>query len=213
LAKHENSFLPLIHTLWPVLLPRLDDSEPYVVAGSLRIIGLMCEYAGDFMSGRIEEAWPQIRKLHHLRTGRAGRPSSRTQRAITYSKAADITSIVTVGRKKEVEQPVQQQHYVDAPSRIIWDALVDMMVEIVTYTATNDVLFDEVVEMLAPVITSRTDVRNALESRNADAVWLALFRLHSAACGKTEILEQSVEDVVQLMMPLARSAYQWAPLR
>ena len=41
LARHENSFLPLIHTLWPVLIARLEDGEAYVVGGSLRVIGLM----------------------------------------------------------------------------------------------------------------------------------------------------------------------------
>ena len=41
LARHEDSFLPLVHSLWPVLVRRLDDGEAYVVAGGLRTVGLM----------------------------------------------------------------------------------------------------------------------------------------------------------------------------
>jgi hypothetical protein len=208
LAKHEDSFLPLINTLWPVLLPRLSDSEPYVVAGSLRVIGLMCKYAGDFMSGRVDEAWPQMKKLYRLRTGRAGDPLAHRQRG-TASSTADITSIVSVGKRKEVSQPAVQ-HYIDAPSRIIWEALVSTLVDVITYTATNDVLFDDVLEMLAPVITSRPEVRQALELRNADAVWLALFRLEAKS---TEQRSKLVANVAPLKMPLASSGYQWAPLR
>jgi hypothetical protein len=207
LAKDENSFLPLIHTLWPVLLPRLNDPEPYVVAGSLRIIGLMCKYAGDFMSGRIEEAWPQIKKLYRLRTGRAGNPSARVLRG-TASSETDITSIVSVGRK-EVSQPTAQL-YVDAPSRIIWDALVNMLIDIANYTATNDVMFDDIVAVLAPVIISRPDAREALETRNADAVWLALFRLESQS---SRTRTKAVIEVAPLSSPLASSEYQWAALR
>jgi hypothetical protein len=201
LAKHENSFLPLIHTLWPVLLPRLEDSEPYVVAGSLRIVGLMCKYGGDFMAGRVDEAWAVVRRVWRTRTGRAGNPG---QRSGGVGRKADIASIVSVGNgKSEVAQSAsQQQHYIDAPSRIIWEALVEALVNIVTYTATSDVIFDDMVDILAPILATREDVRNALETRNADAVWLALFRL-GAEHG----------EVVQPQVPAGSDRWTWGALR
>ena len=64
LARHEDTFLPLINTLWPVLVPRLRDSEASVVAGALDSIARMAEGAGGFVRGRIADAWPEIRGVH-----------------------------------------------------------------------------------------------------------------------------------------------------
>ncbi|KIW02075.1 hypothetical protein, variant [Verruconis gallopava] len=218
LARHENSFLPLIHTLWPVLLPRISDAEPYVVSGSLRLIGLFCKYAGDFMTGRIEEAWPQIRKIWKTRTGRAGNPGSQTKRAGETSNSISFSSIATSGgTKKMTQEGTTQPHYVDAPSRIIWDGLVCMLVDIVTHTAINDAIFDDVVEMLSPVLTSKPEVYKALEMRNADAVWLALFRLDREQLQRSQVGVDLAEDfeltVTQSNKLLATSEYNWAALR
>ncbi|KAI9665218.1 MAG: hypothetical protein M1831_002228 [Alyxoria varia] len=64
LSYHEDTFLPLIHTLWPVLTPRLADPEMYVVCGVLNVLTKMCEGAGDFVSRRVEGLWPVIKRLH-----------------------------------------------------------------------------------------------------------------------------------------------------
>ena len=64
LSHHEDTFLPLVHTLWPVLTPRLADPEMYVVCGVLDVLSKMCEGAGDFVSRRVEGLWPVIRRLH-----------------------------------------------------------------------------------------------------------------------------------------------------
>ena len=53
ISRHENSFLPLINTLWPEIVSRLDDDEPCVVASAMEIIGGLCEYAGDLMRKRL----------------------------------------------------------------------------------------------------------------------------------------------------------------
>ncbi|KAH6842161.1 armadillo-type protein [Alternaria rosae] len=64
IAGHENSLLPLINTLWPALLPRLQDSEAYVVSNALDIVALMCEHGKDFMRIRIDNAWNITRKVY-----------------------------------------------------------------------------------------------------------------------------------------------------
>lgn len=162
------------------------------------------------MSSRIDELWPHIKKVYR-RTGRAGNPSSRTSRSTVPSKSADITSIVSLGKQSQVSNTAPSQpHYIDAPSRIIWDALVEMLVDIVTYTATSDAIFDDIVEILAPIIASRGDVRNALERRNADAVWLALFRLEM----KSKV--PSAINVIKMRVPKVMdpgSRCRWAALR
>ncbi|KNG48244.1 heat repeat-containing protein [Stemphylium lycopersici] len=78
LAKHENSFLPLINTLWPVLLPRLQDPEAYIVSNALEIVALMCMHAGEFMRTRIEDAWDVFRRVY-----------KRTQQQDIRKKASD----------------------------------------------------------------------------------------------------------------------------
>ena len=177
------------------------------------------------MIGRIDEAWPQIKKVFRTRTGRAGNPmssSSRPQRSGVSTKSADITTIVSLGTSKSQRDVALSasspgQHYIDAPSRILWDALVDMLVDIVACTSTSDLIFDDIVEMLAPIITSREDVREALEARNADAVWLALFRLEMVMSTEAEKLRptgaKNVVEVVQSMIPKDNSRWRWAGLR
>ncbi|KAK7516809.1 HEAT repeat protein-like protein [Phyllosticta citriasiana] len=63
LAKHENTFLPLLNTLWPALVPRLADPEAYVVEGACDVAAVMCAYGGEFMRGRIEGVWGALLRL------------------------------------------------------------------------------------------------------------------------------------------------------
>lgn len=173
LAKHENSFLPLINTLWPVLLPRLNDSEAYVVSGTLDVLNAMCVNAGDFMSGRIDEAWSHIKKIHRLKTGRA---SKRVARSVPIGFSGTMISNIVRAPGREVTATNGQQHYVDAPSRIIWESLVRLLSTLVCYVAVSDNIFDEILDMLSPILATQHDVREAMETRNPDAVWLALWR-------------------------------------
>ncbi|QDS74929.1 hypothetical protein FKW77_004309 [Venturia effusa] len=173
LAKHENSFLPLINTLWPVLLPRLDDAEAYVVSGTMDVINAMCVNAGDFMSGRIDEAWLHIKKIHRLKTGKA---SKRLAGSLPVGSSETMISNIVHAPGREVAVTTGLQHYVDAPSRIIWDSLVRLLSTVILYVAVSDNVFDEILDMLSPILASQDDVREAMETRNPDAVWLALWR-------------------------------------
>ena len=64
LAQHEDTFLPLIHTLWPVLVPRLRDQEVGVVSGTLDVMAKMTEGSGSFVRGRIAGIWEDIKDVH-----------------------------------------------------------------------------------------------------------------------------------------------------
>lgn len=63
LSAHEDTFLPLVHTLWPVLIPRLEDKEAFVVVGVLDVLGVIAEGAGDFVAARVEGLWGKIKVL------------------------------------------------------------------------------------------------------------------------------------------------------
>lgn len=65
LATDENSFLPLVNTVWPTLVNRLfgarandgndTDELSYNVSAAADTIATLCKGAGDFMASRIEE--------------------------------------------------------------------------------------------------------------------------------------------------------------
>lgn len=173
LAKHENSFLPLINTLWPVLLPRLDDSEAYVVSGTLDVLNAVCVNAGDFMSSRIDEAWSHIKRIHRLKTGKA---SQRVAGSVPIGSSGTMISNIVRAPGREVTTTNGQQHYIDAPSRIIWESLVRLLSTIVRYVAVSDNIFDDILDIVSPILASQPDIREAMSTRNPDAVWLALWR-------------------------------------
>lgn len=176
LAKHENSFLPLINTLWPVLVPRLEDPEAYVVANALDIVALMCEHAGNFMKSRIEAAWSLLKAIHRRTVKRTdnrfvksrGKPTSLliSPTSTSLTKAHPIDDDLTLSRP---------ELYVDAPTRMIWDALVRLLCAVSQHVGVQEKYFDEILDMLDPVLGD-ANVRKALERRSPEAVWLRLYK-------------------------------------
>ena len=57
LAPDEDTFLPTVNALWPVVIARLHDSEPFVVIAACKALSTLCESAGDFLSSRIKTEW------------------------------------------------------------------------------------------------------------------------------------------------------------
>ncbi|KAF2846423.1 HEAT repeat protein-like protein [Plenodomus tracheiphilus IPT5] len=180
LARHENSFLPLIHTLWPVLLPRLEDPEAYIVANALDIVALMCDFAGEFMRVRIEDAWDVVRRVCRRAREKDG-----------WSRGKDMGGKMEIGRiteglgglsvgslamarsgDGEVYRP---ELYVDAPTRMIWNSFVGMLCSIARHVTVKEERGDEMLNMLDSAL-ERKDVRSALDCWNADAVWLRLYK-------------------------------------
>lgn len=177
LAKHENSFLPLINTLWPVLLPRLQDPEAYIVSNALDVIALMCEHAGDFMRTRIEDAWDILKKVYRRTKHQT---DNRSRSGNLSSTSLNISTIETSINKLTMD-PIptsdlsRPELYVDAPTRMIWKSLVNLLCAISQHVAIREERFEEMLDMLDPVLEMR-DVRRALEQCNADAVWLRLYK-------------------------------------
>jgi hypothetical protein len=178
LAKHENSFLPLINTLWPVLLPRLQDPEAYVVSNALDILALMCEHAGDFMRSRIDDAWEVFGKLHRRTKQRSDR---RTNNQPLITSSLSLTSVDTgmknlsVAATSTPTTTYRPELYVDAPTRMIWNSLVSLLCAIAGNVTIKEERLDELFQILDPVL-EREDVRRALEVCNADMVWLRLYK-------------------------------------
>lgn len=86
-----------------------------------------------------------------------------------------LSNVVATKSRGQDVQEGGEHYYVQAPARIIGEALVTLLCRVVQYVGVSDEAFDECLEMLIPVAEKRDDVRKVLEERNADAVWLALW--------------------------------------
>ena len=174
LAKHENSFLPLINTLWPEVTARLDDSEANVQATALHIIADLCVNAKDFMRSRIVEIWPILVEVHQRLSMEI--VSSSTSRQHKDQRASSKTSQALIKDAKSFKQAVMRMQaapadYSNTSLRLLWDALVNVITTAVRYVALPPEKIDEALEMLAPVL-GLEDVRDAFQAENADALWL-----------------------------------------
>jgi hypothetical protein len=142
LQENEDAFLPLVNDIWPVLIKRLYDSEPYVVIGACSAISAICRSAGNFMATRIQTERHDLLKL------------------IRQFKA-----------KAEADRQGKHGRGVHSLIWQVWDNAVGLLSTIVEYVRIEDEMFDEALEIVAGVL-DREDVRRAFEAVNSDAVWL-----------------------------------------
>nr|POE59376.1 dolichyl pyrophosphate glc1man9glcnac2 alpha-1,3-glucosyltransferase [Quercus suber] len=170
LARHENSFLPLINTLWPEIISRLDDDETFIQAMSLDIIGLLCEYAGSFMRSRITSIWPRIIELQHNTSKEI------VNTTVIQKNDQDNTTQYVRLEKAVAKMQDSPAEYSDANLRILWNALIRVLASIAQNIGAEADTIDQMMEMLAPSLEKDNHVRLALERQNADALWLRRMR-------------------------------------
>ncbi|EMF10405.1 uncharacterized protein SEPMUDRAFT_69504 [Sphaerulina musiva SO2202] len=175
IARHENSFLPLVNTLWPEIVSRLDDEEPHVVATALDIIASLCEHAGGFMRTRIQQLWPELQNIHRRVTKEilqsSQHPSqvvARRQRQMATVTSAELSLALNRMRLAPAD-------YSDTSTRLLWTALVRVTVSITKHVSQTPEMFDDTLQMLEPMLDDE-EVRTVLEEENADAVWLVMIR-------------------------------------
>lgn len=161
LAYDENSFLPLINTVWPSVVPRLLSYQPssedtettYNVCAAADVVATLCRGAGSFMSSRIDDLWPGLKRLFtDVAVGRT---------------AVNATAI---GTPLEVSSTMD-----DRTSRSqVLQALIRLLSAILLYVRLSDDVGDEMSLLLAPFTLSigGTEVKKALQNYNADALWL-----------------------------------------
>ncbi|KAG5922875.1 hypothetical protein E4U42_005188 [Claviceps africana] len=58
LAGDEDGFLPVVNAIWPVVIERLRDAEPFIGIEACHALSSLCEAAGDFLSSRFRTEWP-----------------------------------------------------------------------------------------------------------------------------------------------------------
>lgn len=200
LAQDENAFLPIVNDVWPVIVSRLYDAEPYVVISACGTLAALCESAGDFLSSRVKTEWSDGLGKWCFRVKDEARKSSRSGGGVSASKPSrgslpgrqhktggeDGILIPVRGGEKVSGSGLQ----LDAPSsRTVssglgrfasaaqtWSATVSLLIAIVSFVRIEDDIFEQILDLLADDVLPRNEeARRALEVVNADAVWLALY--------------------------------------
>lgn len=190
LAADEDSYLPLVNAIWPVVVGRLRDPESFVVIEACFALEGICKAAGDFLSTRFKTEWwdwlgEWCRKAkkgaegrpNRFKAGKGTNTSSNTEKEIMIpirtASGLEI-KLSTVETHQELTGGGLGQYA--SPAKI-WDAITKLLTAIVSYVSVEDEMFDEILDLLADVMEKDADVRKALETINADAVWLVRYEL------------------------------------
>ncbi|KAI0128479.1 HEAT repeat protein [Xylariales sp. AK1849] len=193
LAADEEAFLPLVNAIWPVLLSRLYDPEPFVVVSACKTLTALFASAGDFLSTRIKtEWWDNLgkwcfkAKSNATQTFRASRKPQKHQNS---SKGAGGVSSLIVpirsGSGLRATGPLQTLDLGAVPpsgglgeftqAAQIWEAVQGLLIGIVAYIRIDDDIFEQILDLLADSLAAASEARRALEAVNADAVWLTMY--------------------------------------
>ncbi|TQV92629.1 HEAT repeat protein [Cordyceps javanica] len=193
LSADEDSFLPLVNTLWPVVIGRLQDPEPYVVVEACVALAGLCVAAGDFLTSRFQTAWQDGLRNFCRKAKRAAavagidRPGGRNLGPPVHGSLSSTEVVVrpaasTTALSRRRGEPLVPSASASAsslgqhasPARI-WAAVVALLTAVAANVRMDESMFDDVLELLADVLDKRPDAKEALEIINADAVWLALY--------------------------------------
>jgi hypothetical protein len=178
----------------------------------------MCTHAGDFMRSRIEGIWGDLSAIHrqtltknNVWEGR-GRDISkpinlqipRGSDSNSNSDSLSLTSPHSIGAAVR-EPSYRPLTYVEAPTRMIRGSLIGLLCAVARHVTIKEGLFDDLVDKLDPVLMERSDVREALESRNPDAVWLRLYRKYKSGAYATS--GGVLGAFAKVRMPVGSSRY------
>ncbi|EQL01280.1 HEAT repeat protein [Ophiocordyceps sinensis CO18] len=184
LAGDEDSFLPLVNAIWPVVMSRLYDTEAFITIEACNTLASLCEAAGDFLSSRFKTEWGEglhawCRKAKQQASG--GSTRSKGFRSHPGGGAKIMIPIRSVDGLQGKEPALELrslpsgglgQH--SSPAKI-WEAVVKLLTSIVSFTHVDAEMFDEILDLLSDALERNSEVREALETINADAVWLARY--------------------------------------
>ncbi|KAL2124330.1 hypothetical protein VTJ04DRAFT_695 [Mycothermus thermophilus] len=214
LAPDENAFLPLVHAVWPVLMARLYDPEPYVQVAACKALEGMCKSAGDFLGNRLKTEWEgkmgrwvrgvkaEAEKARAKGKGSgggvgriaaasaaggsggglgeegilipvAGADGEKVVKRVGASSAATnlsvslSSSLLASGGSGALGQFAQAWQ--------VWKAVLDLLAAMVGYVRMDDEMFDDILGLVVEALPRHGELREALETVNADAVWLAMY--------------------------------------
>lgn len=192
LAPDEDAFLPLVNEIWPVLISRLYDPEPYVVIATCEALAALCASAGDFLNTRFTTEWGDgLGRWCRRVRDEARRQKGVTGKRMTSSVMMKSSTIVVPSRTPESNDtfdlnltstrtmstsPAATGLGQFASAAQIWKAAIGLLVAIVSHVQLDDEIFEQILDLLADdVLPYDGEARRALEVVNADAVWLMMW--------------------------------------
>ncbi len=170
LALDEDSFLPLVNTVWPAVVPRLldysddaaDTETAFNICAAAGTIAMLCRGARNFMATRIDDIFPKVRKLFE-QVYRNRNVVNVLSHSTTTNKAASPTTIHNTSASTS-----------RSPTTLILAALINLLVTILSSVGVSADMGHEILTMLAPLSagSENREVKEALRLYNADALWL-----------------------------------------
>ncbi|KAF5021708.1 hypothetical protein F66182_6265 [Fusarium sp. NRRL 66182] len=189
LAPDENAFLPLVNSIWPVVIDRLHDPEAYIAVEACHALAGLCAAAGDFLSSRFKTEWADwlrdwCRKAKRQASAVPKRAKPHGEVKLAGRRESDDSRILIPLRNGDTlsGKPSMQ---VDAsasgslgkfasPARV-WEATVELLTAIVSYVRVDEEMFDDILDLLSDILERNSQAREALEAVNGDAVWLLRY--------------------------------------
>ena len=181
LALHENSFLPLINTLWPEVTARLEDSEVNVQVTALQIVSVFCEHAKDFMRSRMLQLWPLLHEIYQrvardvVVSSAPSNPRNDRERGTGANTKLGATTTTPSLQQAVARMKAAPADYGNTLTRMLWDAVINTILTAIQYVSFPPDKLDEALSLLE-ICLDDEKVRRAVEAQNADAVWLVDMR-------------------------------------
>ncbi|XDG00926.1 hypothetical protein ABKA04_000541 [Annulohypoxylon sp. FPYF3050] len=183
LSPDEEAFLPLVNSVWPVLVERLYDSEPFVVTSACKALAALCQSAGDFLNTRIKtEWWDNLGKWCRKVKADATHSVSK-KRVETRGNKQDHGLLIPIRSRNGIEgKEPSKAVEVSSGSGLgkftqaaqVWEAVQQLLVAVVSLVQIDDDVFDQILLLLADTLATNTEARAALEAVDPDAVWLLM---------------------------------------
>jgi hypothetical protein len=64
LANNTKELFPIVHTIWPAIIRRIDDNEHYIVMNAVSLLQTIAEYCSDFLTQRVvKDVWPRFQRI------------------------------------------------------------------------------------------------------------------------------------------------------
>ncbi|KAF4990660.1 hypothetical protein FGRMN_8332 [Fusarium graminum] len=189
LASDEEAFLPLVNSIWPVVIDRLQDQEAYIVVEACRALAGLCAAAGDFLSSRFKTDWADwlrdwCRKVKRQASASPTWAIPRGEARISRGNESDDSRVlIPLGTRDSLSSkpfaPIVASTSGSlgkfaSPARV-WEGTIELLTALVSYVHVDEEMFDDILDILSDVLERNVQVREALEAINGDAVWLSRY--------------------------------------
>jgi hypothetical protein len=143
LACDEDQFLPLLNDIWPLVIKRLFDNDPNTSVTATGTLEVMFEYAGDFLSSRVQDEWAGI-----------------------LACARQLEKKITLR-----SQRVNDDGRFSTENRA-WQGMLRLLVSVIKNIRLTPEMEDACFILLTPFSEGYSSVKDALDNRDADRFWL-----------------------------------------